>query len=622
VTQPARATSTEDAVAASAASLLTMIDAVRRRIRLQRVSQALGQAGAIALTLLGLGLAHTKLQPGAAHAGLLWLALGLPALLVCIAAARGISRLAAAQLLDHVQKLPDLMSSAWAFSRLPTTTRSPFMNAALVQAGAAARDIEPAASLAIGWPRTLAIWPLLALGVLCVWRLPTAAAPRPSSAPVLAAHELLLSRVELAAARRELEQSSANAPEASRLRALNQEFERLLELIAERRIDRLQLLRALADLQTRATQASLHSAERTFALRELGRALASQSITKDLGAALADGALRTSQLAFLRLAQRAATAPDRKELERMRAALRAGLSRQAAARERRMAEARRELDKLQRDPAQPSSQKQTADRQALDQRLDQERAQREQARELEKLERELGQAANEASADPAALARGLQSAAQTLQRMQASADQEHGLQRLNERIEELRERLAEHATQPPPTAAKQAAPAAEQPLTLQGFERSAEGERAKQTGPPADTHPQQQPSGSVLQKTPESAADAPPQSPMSETRLGPPEPAASNQGRPQHGPATPSGQANVDMTVAGNLGKGPSRSAVIYDAAARGFATQSYQKVHADYAAHAESELEREPLPAGYRFYVRRYFQLIQPRDAAGDTHE
>jgi hypothetical protein len=41
--------------------------------------------------------------------------------------------------------------------------------------------------------------------------------------------------------------------------------------------------------------------------------------------------------------------------------------------------------------------------------------------------------------------------------------------------------------------------------------------------------------------------------------------------------------------------------------------------VHADYRDHAEHELERDTLPSVYRYYVRRYFQLIQPSE---DLHE
>lgn len=49
--------------------------------------------------------------------------------------------------------------------------------------------------------------------------------------------------------------------------------------------------------------------------------------------------------------------------------------------------------------------------------------------------------------------------------------------------------------------------------------------------------------------------------------------------------------------------------------AQRGFANRSYQDVYTDYSGHAEEVLERDDIPQGYRFYVRRYFQLIRPRE-------
>jgi hypothetical protein len=70
-----------------------------------------------------------------------------------------------------------------------------------------------------------------------------------------------------------------------------------------------------------------------------------------------------------------------------------------------------------------------------------------------------------------------------------------------------------------------------------------------------------------------------------------------------------------DTQLTGEHGKGPTRSQVILDAADRGFATASYERVYADYRSHAEEVIERDEVPAGYRFYVRRYFQLIRPRD-------
>lgn len=68
--------------------------------------------------------------------------------------------------------------------------------------------------------------------------------------------------------------------------------------------------------------------------------------------------------------------------------------------------------------------------------------------------------------------------------------------------------------------------------------------------------------------------------------------------------------------VEGEQSGGPSRSEVILSAADRGFAQRAYEQVYTDYSGHAEEVLERDEIPQGYRFYVRRYFQLIRPREA------
>jgi len=70
--------------------------------------------------------------------------------------------------------------------------------------------------------------------------------------------------------------------------------------------------------------------------------------------------------------------------------------------------------------------------------------------------------------------------------------------------------------------------------------------------------------------------------------------------------------------VQGEEGDGASRSEVILGAADRGFVGRGYQEVFTDYEGHAEEVLERDEVPPGYRFYVRRYFQLIRPRDGGG----
>ena len=83
------------------------------------------------------------------------------------------------------------------------------------------------------------------------------------------------------------------------------------------------------------------------------------------------------------------------------------------------------------------------------------------------------------------------------------------------------------------------------------------------------------------------------------------------------GAATGSKVGTQDTQIAGqDTGQGGSRSEVIAGAAERGFASRGYQKVYREYHTVAEEALDRDEIPGGYRFYVRRYFQLIRPRDA------
>ena len=61
--------------------------------------------------------------------------------------------------------------------------------------------------------------------------------------------------------------------------------------------------------------------------------------------------------------------------------------------------------------------------------------------------------------------------------------------------------------------------------------------------------------------------------------------------------------------------QGPTNAEVILSAADRGFTGKPYKKVFKKYQTVAEDQIDKEKIPDGMRFYVRRYFQLIRPRD-------
>jgi hypothetical protein len=70
-----------------------------------------------------------------------------------------------------------------------------------------------------------------------------------------------------------------------------------------------------------------------------------------------------------------------------------------------------------------------------------------------------------------------------------------------------------------------------------------------------------------------------------------------------------------DSKVSGRKGSGPSKSEIIRSASEKGFATTEYKDVYVDYESVVEEVMEREEVPAGYRYYIKRYFELIKPRE-------
>lgn len=86
-------------------------------------------------------------------------------------------------------------------------------------------------------------------------------------------------------------------------------------------------------------------------------------------------------------------------------------------------------------------------------------------------------------------------------------------------------------------------------------------------------------------------------------------------GNRELGEETHMDSAGEDSQVDGRDSGGPTRSEIIKAASEEGFATTEYKDVFVDYETVLEEVMDREKVPAGYRYYVKRYFELIQPRD-------
>lgn len=81
------------------------------------------------------------------------------------------------------------------------------------------------------------------------------------------------------------------------------------------------------------------------------------------------------------------------------------------------------------------------------------------------------------------------------------------------------------------------------------------------------------------------------------------------------GEATDMNSKGQDTKLDGRDAKGPSKSEIIKAASEEGFATTDYKDVYVDYESVVEEVMDREAVPAGYRYYIKRYFELIKPRD-------
>jgi hypothetical protein len=64
-----------------------------------------------------------------------------------------------------------------------------------------------------------------------------------------------------------------------------------------------------------------------------------------------------------------------------------------------------------------------------------------------------------------------------------------------------------------------------------------------------------------------------------------------------------------------DTGQGSSTEKSILVAAEKGFRGSGYKQVFTKYRTKAEETMTKEEVPDGYRFYVKRYFQLIRPGD-------
>jgi hypothetical protein len=622
-----------------------------RRVLCARLLQRLALALPIPLSVGLLALTWIKLaRPTDALAFGGWPAAGLPSWLWAVVLASALAPIAAvlsslftkrpvllgAQLLDRHHGLQGRVANALAFSaeRSPSDLMRAAIDDALQHAGA----LDPGAAAPIKVPSELGVSALLVVALLVLARFEVPSArfvedPVAGIVPLtMAADDLDLLRENAA-----LLSSHSDAPE---VQAAARRFNQLIEDIANRRLDRQEVFQRLGDLESALTeQGELEREGLDDGLSGLAEELAKNDLTKPAADALQQKKLADAEAAFRELAKRLRERPgsvNKTELERLRKALEQA-SKQTTERSERIEQQRQALSEerrrlLDKKKQQPNEALSKQDQQALEQkerqlkRLDRQKKATEQgAQQMSKLDQELAKAAADLMKEMGDAAQDLNNGAQELNRMQQQKLSDADKEALKKQIEELRQMLRQNQGN-----------SDERKKMMEQFSNKAHGQKGGKPGSSGSTPggQGQQGNGSGSSGTPQLRLGAG-QGQSIPIPMGqqPGAAAGEGQGQGMPGGATGSqagngtdpnlkgerseaqGQAH-DVAAAGiDSGQGEAASEVVYGAAERGFGGSGYKKVYTDYKTVAEEVMQTDEIPPGYRFYVRRYFQLIRPRE-------
>ena len=624
-----------------------------RRIRLGRALNVGAKALCVALAVAVVDVALRKLGLTSERWARVVLALGATAVL-CAAAWAWVGRLPAqvgATALDRFHRLHDGLASALAFSGKPRLERTPFMLAAIEDAIAAAPHARPRAAVPIALPRALIAASGLAglLALIAVFEVRT---------HLSVAHAATIEPVEMSADDlndvKDFIQQLQQKDQSDDTRAAVEAFNKLIEDIANQRLDRTEAFRRMASLEQKLLSGSEADKKALEAqLGQMGEELQKAELTKPAGQAMSDAKLDQARDALHELAKRLRAQPpsaaDKQRLDQMREALQRAAA-DAEKRQHAIEQRRKELadDILKREQAaqnrpdggsdddeQRLLRKKERELERLDRELDQ---QKNAGRQLDKLDRELQKAAEDLAKDMGLTAQDLDQGADDINHIQQQERTQEQKEELRQKLEEMRQLM------------RQGQGSKGRVMRLQRFGRTARGQAGGQQGQGQEGQGQEGQGGAQGQNGQQGQSGQQVQGgqgghggetwvlgPNGEKTLmlskggGGQGEGSGNGGEGQgqggrgwgeghdpklQGGATNPKMGNEDTQVQGaDTGQGGSRSQVILGAAERGFASRGYQKVYTEYHQVAEQSLAKDEIPGGYRFYVKRYFQLIRPRD-------
>ncbi len=628
------------------------------RVRLQRAMNAGALFALVGLGLAGLVVAFLKTDalPEAEAVRYLWAAGALPLLAAAAGALRPVPRLLAAKLLDRSHGLSDRVSNAVSFAAEARPT--PFMVAAIQDANRRASELRASRAMPFTVPPELLTALGLSLGVAALFALEV-----PRSWEERIVHDgivpVLIHEDDLAAYQRGLRDLLEDPDADEDVRAAAREFNRIVEDLADERLDREESLRRIADLERRLSETRPADDELlSESLRELGEDLRRSNLADELSRALQEADADRAEAAMRRMAERLRQdEASRRDVASLQRAMARAAQRRAEDRSSEIEQREEQMNRLLQRQRERAAEQTPQQRRLLQRRrreLDRLRRQHAQAqerqRQLERLRRELSRGAESLQRDQQdQAADSLDRGAEDLNRMARQQLSEQEMRQLQQQLRQLREAIRRAREQ-----------RAQGQQGRQGQQRQGQGQgqsrmdrfvlRARgqgdgegvrlglpgqggQQGSPGQGQGQQGQQGQnggsgQQQQTLTLGGDGEPNATLEIPGMGQPQGAGQGSGRPQPGPGAGTGHDDTTLDdpsriagsrrtvrVEGEQGEGPSRSEVIRSSGQRGFASRGYQETYPEYRGHAEEVLERDEVPPGRRFYVRRYFQLIRPRD-------
>ena len=649
------------------ARLLRIARAARRTERRLRAGAALDafvSTLAVALVAVALTITLTKVWPGFPREALR--DVGIASLVAIaartiLAAARRMPKFTGALALDVHHGFADRLTSALSFAELPAEKRTPLMEAAIDDACERSEHLSPRRAAPFSWPRDLAAAAGLGAGVFALALLQVRTPARLAQVKTIQPVVLSADDIDLF---REVGKKLADTNKTPEVLAALQEYNQLIEDLAQKRLDRTEAFRRMHEIESRLMEGrALDAKELEEQLKRRAAALKKSELSRPAAEALEKQDFAKAERELRDLARKLREKPDalaKAQLERLREAMKKaaeGQKERLAALEQRREELREQLlmQKKGADAGTTEEQQSLLKKKERElERLERELAGEQRAeRKLDRLDRDLEKAAEDLMRDLGLTADDLDQGAEDINRMAQEQMSDQEREELRQRLEDLREQLRQEGQG-----------GAQRMARLRRFVRQARGEgqggQRQQSCPPGDPNckedEQEQGEGEgqdgekgqkgqgrgegedqvftigpggqrvlVLSKG-QRQGQSPGQGEGKGQSAGGQDPGGGGEKGGQaaghgHDPnvagkATNPKMDTLDVQAAGiDTGQGASRSEVILGAAERGFKGGSYKKVYTEYRTSAEEQMHRDQIPPGAGDHVRRYFDLIRPRE-------